>query len=212
MGEATVRLKEKQEAGTMISDPFHIHDWNSKNYILDWAKRQDERKADRRRQFEFIADLIPFDRAAPIAILDIGAGYGALTQFLLRQFPNGKAVCQDGSAEMVKLGLSRMARLKNRFAYVLSDFTKPGWSKTLEGEFDAVVSSRAIHNAREPEIIRNIYKEIFPFVKAGGCFLNVDGLRPPVEEQLEWLKETGFKGVRCFWQSKNRSLFGGFKS
>lgn len=196
----------------MIPDLFHIHDWNSKNYILDWAKRQDERKVDRRRQFELIADLIPFDSEAPIAILDVGAGYGALTEFLLRRFPNGKAVCQDGSAEMAKLGLARMTSIQERFTYVLSDFTKPGWSKGLKGEFEAVVSSRAIHNAREPEIIRNIYKEIFPLVKIGGCFLNVDGLRPPVEEQLEWLKGAGFKGVRCFWQSRNRALFGGFKS
>src|SRR4030095_8555900 len=76
----------------------------------------------RRPQFQTIADAIPFARDAAIEILDVGAGYGALTQFLLEQFPNTTALCQEGSEEMAKLGRRRMAKWKDRFDYVIADF------------------------------------------------------------------------------------------
>ena len=55
-----------------------------------------------------LAKTIPYDKKLPIRILDVGAGYGALTQFLLSYFPKATAVCQDGSKEMAKLGGGRL--------------------------------------------------------------------------------------------------------
>ena len=63
----------------------------------------------RQEPFRVLAQTIPYDKNLPIRILDVGAGYGALTQFLLSQFPNATAVCQDGSEEMAKIGQERMA-------------------------------------------------------------------------------------------------------
>jgi hypothetical protein len=88
-----------------------------------------------------IADAIPFGRDAAIQILDVGACYGALTQFLLEEFPNATALSQDGSDEMAKLGRRRMAKWKGRFDYVIVDFSKRGWSRGIHGNFDAVVST-----------------------------------------------------------------------
>jgi hypothetical protein len=28
---------------------------------------------------------------------------------------------------------------------------------------------------------------------------------------MEWLREAGFKDVKCFWSGESRALFGGFK-
>jgi SAM-dependent methyltransferase len=87
----------------------------------------------------------PFPRQTlPIKILDVGAGYGALTQFMLKYFFNATAVCQDGSEEMIALGRERMADLTGRFDYVLCDFSRHGWSQLITGPFEAVVSSIAI--------------------------------------------------------------------
>jgi SAM-dependent methyltransferase len=157
-----------------ISDPQGLHDWSSKEYVRDWATRQDRYEEERRPQFQMIADAIPFSRDGAIQILDVGAGYGARTQFLLEQFPNATALCQDGSEEMAKLGRRRMAKWKGRFDYVIADFSKPDWSRAIHGTFDAVVSSIAIHNVRVSGIIEAIYKEVFQLVKPGGCFLNLD--------------------------------------
>ena len=187
------------------------HDWDSAEYVSRWAKGQDPKEKDRDAAFTLLADTIPFSKQLPIRILDLGAGYGALTQFLLNRFPKATAVCQDGSKEMATLGAERMRNLSGRFEYVLCDFARAGWSEKLKGPFEAVVSSIAIHNVREPEIIKRIYEDAFPSVKAGGCFLNFDRHRPPIEDQMQWLRGAGFKDVKCFWQDESRAVFGGFK-
>ena len=140
-----------------------------------------------REPFRVLAQAIPYDKNLPIRILDVGAGYGALTQFLLSHFSNATAVCQDGSEQMAKLGQERMQHLKGRFDYVLCDFSQPGWSQKLNGPFEVVVSAIAIHNVRSPKIIERIYNDIFPLVKSGGCFINFDRERPPLDEQMKWL-------------------------
>src|SRR5438128_12024290 len=187
------------------------HDWASPDYVAKWAEGQDPKEKDRQEAFRVMAKTIPYDKELPIKILDVGAGYGALTQFLLKQFPSATAVCQDGSEEMAKLGRERMEHLKGHYTYVLCDFSKPGWSQQLEGPFEAIVSSIAIHNVRRPETVRSIYREIFPLVKSGGCFLNFDRKNPPLRDQREAPPEAGIKDVKCFWNGESRALFGGFK-
>ena len=188
------------------------HDWHSQEYVSKWAEGQDQKEVNRREAFRLLGETIPYDKNAPIRILDVGAGYGALTQFLLNHFSRATAVCQDNSEEMSKLGLERMGNFKGRFSYVYADFRKPGWSAVIKGPFETVVSSIAIHNAREAGIIQAIYKEIFPLVKNGGCFLNFEILTHPLESHLEWLREAGFAGTHCFWQGEERrAVFGGFR-
>ena len=195
-----------------LSDPWNHHDWSSRNYVSRWAERQDQREVDRQEIFQSMAKALPYDQQARIKILDLGAGYGALAQFLLDYFPNATAVCQDGSSEMVKLGRERMKHLKKRVKYVLCDFSKPGWSRKIEGPFEAVVSSIAIHNVRSPDIIQAIYGETFSLVKAGGCFLNFDRMTPSLKEQKKWLRDAGFDKVKSFWDGGRRALVGGFRS
>jgi len=187
------------------------HDWASSEYVSHWAEGQDKKEDLRQKPFRVLAETIPFDKGLPIKILDVGAGYGALTQFLLEHFPNATVLCQDGSQEMMKMGHERMAAYEGRFSYVQSDFGKSGWSQGLVGPFEAVVSAIAIHNVRDPKVMEDIYREILPLLKNGGCFLNFDRPRPPYEEQLTWLRQVGFVNVKCFWKDENRGVFGGFK-
>jgi tRNA (cmo5U34)-methyltransferase len=194
-----------------LVDPWDHHDWSSRQYVSEWAEGQDQREVDREKIFSTIPRIISNNPQAALKILDLGAGYGALAQFLLNHFPKATAVCQDGSAEMAKLGRKRMDHLKERFQYVLCDFSKPGWSRKIKGSFDAVVSSIAIHNVRSPDIIRSIYKETFSLVKPGGWFLNFDRITPSQKEQLAWLREAGFADVQCFWDGGRRAILGGYK-
>ncbi len=171
---------------------YHAHDWHSKEYVEEWAKRQDKAETGRAEQFQIVADILPFGKNDSFTFLDIGAGYGALTLFLLKKFPKAKAVCQDGSEQMAKLGAVRMSKFKSRVNYALSDFSKPGWSKVLHGPFDAVVSSIAIHNVGDPNIIQAIYEDTYPLVKQSGCFINAD-LIFPSSETLGSVLQPGFK-------------------
>jgi SAM-dependent methyltransferase len=194
-----------------LSDPWDHHDWSSREYVSGWAERQNEREIDRQEIFRLIARTLAVDTNAAISILDLGSGYGALAQFLLEHFPRATAVCQDGSDEMVQLGRQRMEHLRGRFQYVLCDFSKAGWSSDITQEFDAVVSSIAIHNVRSPDVIRSIYQDSFHLLKNGGCFLNFDRMTPSQEQQIGWLEQAGFNDVKCFWDGGRRALIGGYK-
>lgn len=194
-----------------ITDPWDHHDWAAGDYVAQWAEKQDTKESERQEAFQVMADTLLYDQNAKFIILDLGAGYGALSQFLLSRYPKAKAVCHDGSAAMLKLGRRRLAKLKTRVKFVQCDLSKRGWSKKIKGPFDAVVSSIAIHNVREHQIIRSIYEEAFSLVKAGGCFLNLDRMTPSVTEQLKWLRAAGFARVRRFWDGGKRAIVGGFK-
>jgi ubiquinone/menaquinone biosynthesis C-methylase UbiE len=185
------------------------HDWDSTEYVSRWAKGQDPKEKDRDAAFTLLADAIPFDKKLPIRILDLGAGYGALTQFLLNRFSNATAICQDGSKEMATLGAERMRNLSGRFEYVLCDFARAGWSEKLKGSFEAVVSSIAIHNVREPKIIERIYEESYPLVKAGGCFLNFDRPRPPWDDQMQWLRARASTTSNVFGRTRAAQCLAG---
>jgi ubiquinone/menaquinone biosynthesis C-methylase UbiE len=187
------------------------HNWHSEEYVSKWAEGQDEREAERRVQFSLMANIIPYEKTAAIRILDVGAGYGALTQFMLARFPNAAAVCLDNSTEMTALGIERMKDLKGRFSYASADLRKLGWSRAALGPFEAVVSAIAIHNVHEADIIRAVYGEIFPLVKKGGCFLNYEILTHPLAHHLEWLGAAGFEDVQSFWSEDRRALLGGFR-
>lgn len=194
-----------------ITDPWDHHDWESRDYVRDWAERQDGGKPHREPAFAVLAETMPFEKNASIKFLDIGSGYGALAAYLLTQFPNAQAVCHDGSAEMLALGREHLAGFASRVLFIQSDLSQPGWSKTLQGPFDAVVSSIAIHNVREYETIRAIYAEAFTALNAGGCFLNLDRMRPSVGERLQWLRDGGYANVKSFWDGGKRAIVGGFK-
>jgi len=194
-----------------ITDPWDNHDWASDEYVKEWAERQDAAKPHRDAAFTVIAGTLPFEKNAPVKFLDIGSGYGALAAFLLTHFPNAQAVCHDGSAEMLALGREHLAGFNGRVQFVQSDLSKSGWSKKLDGAFDAAVSSIAIHNVREYDTIRSIYGETFTALNAGGCFLNLDRMRPSVDEQLQWLRDGGFANVKSFWDGGKRAIVGGFK-
>ncbi len=194
-----------------ITDPLRQHDWNSQEYVEDWAQRQRRNETLRARQFALLAGRVPFDSEAAFRFMDVGCGYGALSKFLLESFPRATAVCHDGSAAMARLGGERMKGLDGRFEYVISDFSKKNWSYVAGGEFDLVVSCNAIHNVRTGEVIKAIYSEIFGRVRSGGRFFNLDRGSASMDDQLGWFRSAGFQDVTCHEKSSGLSLYGGSK-
>ena len=193
-----------------LVDPLRHHDWNSEEYVEDWANRQRVNETLRNRQFTLLAGLVPMGREDPFRFMDVGCGYGALSRFLLEHFPGATAVCHDGSAAMAKLGGERMRHLEGRFEYVISDFSKRGWSRAAEGEFDLVVSCNAIHNVRLGPVIEAVYEEVFGRVRSGGRFFNLDR-GSAVQDQLGWFRSAGFQDVECHEKGSGLSLYGGAK-
>lgn len=163
---------------TTSSDPTGRHDWHSPSYVDEWITSSTARDEARRKILRRVAALIPHEPQSAIRVLDVGAGYGALSAQILARFPRAELVCQDFSEPMFEHARQRLAWAAPRVTFARSDLRKPDWTAVLEGPFDAVVSAIAIHNVRDLERIRAIDREIYELVAAGGCFLNAELIFP----------------------------------
>src|SRR5215204_6351719 len=123
--------------------------WGDKNFIEDSASKGSWQAPIRDVQTAMVLRMIPQPIDAPMRILAVGAGYGALAAALLRDRPNATAVCLDASDAMLQLGPAKNPDLKHRMAFVQGSLHSPAWLNSVPGAFDAVVSARALHHFTE---------------------------------------------------------------
>jgi tRNA (cmo5U34)-methyltransferase len=151
--------------------------WGDQAFIEHWATKVSWQAPIRDVQTAMALRMSPHPIDAPIRILDIGAGYGALAAAVLRDRPTATAVCLDASEAMLKLGPEKNTDLKDRMTFVQGSLESGDWLKSVDGMFDAVISSRALHHFTENQRRRDIFKELFNLVRSGGCFINADNVR-----------------------------------
>jgi tRNA (cmo5U34)-methyltransferase len=151
--------------------------WGDQEFIEHWATKVSWQAPIRDVQTAMALRMIPQSIDAPIRILDIGAGYGALAAAALRDRPTATAVCLDASDAMLKLGPEKNPDLKDRMMFVQGSLESSDWLRSVDGMFDAVISSRALHHFTENRRRRDIFKEVFNLVRSGGCFINADNVR-----------------------------------
>jgi SAM-dependent methyltransferase len=155
------------------------HDWSSEAYVDEWVRRQradDHLRSDR---FALMCDLFPFSRDAAVTILDLGAGYGPVSAFILERYPRAVCVGQDGSEPMLAQARTMLAGYGARFVTHRSDLFDPGWLPRAFAPFDAAVTSACLHNLRSFGRIAEIYREVREHLKPGAVFLNVDLINAP---------------------------------
>lgn len=158
--------------------------WERKEEVKHFVEKADLVIPRRRDQIEFIVQLIPRERSAPIRVLDLGAGQGTLAEAVLEAFPNSRVVCLDGSAVMMKIGMGRLGKYKNRVSFVLEELDNPSWLKSIDGKFDAVVSSLAIHHLRDRRK-KALFREIWGVTKDKGALIIAD----PVKAESRFLEQ-----------------------
>jgi tRNA (cmo5U34)-methyltransferase len=126
-------------------------------------------------------------------ILDLGAGTGLLSQFLLGYFPKASYTLVDVSGEMLQVARQRFAGA-DRFTYAVEDY-----SRVLpKGKYDLIVSALSIHHLPDADKMK-LYRKIHASLSASGWFLNVDQYRaemPLLERMynaqwLEYIRQSG---------------------
>lgn len=149
------------------------HHWREPERVQEYVARMDARAAEREQQFALLARLLPYPADSAIAVLDLGAGYGAVAAALLRAFPHAAATLLDISEAMLAVGAERMAPFAGRYHYVHGDFADGELSEAVGGPFHAIVSARAIHHL-PAAATRALYAACAARLLPGGCLFNLD--------------------------------------
>ncbi|MGY6661761.1 MAG: peptide chain release factor N(5)-glutamine methyltransferase [Glycocaulis sp.] len=97
------------------------------------------------------------DRSAPLKILDIATGSGAIALALLSELPNAHAVATDISPAALEIAKANAARnqLSGRIR-----FLETGWADGVDGPFDLLVSNPPYI---APEVIATLEPEVRDF-------------------------------------------------
>jgi ubiquinone/menaquinone biosynthesis C-methylase UbiE len=182
------------------------HDWHSSDYVSEWITRDTTRDRERRPLLQQMLSFAPFPPEAVLEVLDVGAGYGVVSEEVLQAFPAARITLQDYSQPMLDRARQRLADHSGRLRYVLCDLVDPSWPQQVGGPFDLAVSAIAIHNLRNPERIFACYRGIHDVLKPGGCFLNCDRFVEGIEPHLAALREARFGDVGRPWQEAPRAI------
>ena len=186
--------------------PSVPHDWHSEGYVADWIAHDVARDPVRRPRLREMLAAAPFARDARLDVIDVGAGYGAVTEELMALFPAAEITLQDYSQPMLAEAHRRLAAHASQLRTVVCDLTDPAWPSTAGGPFDLAVSAIVLHNLRDRGKIFACYRAIRGLLRPGGWFLNYDLFFDGVEPHLNAMREAGFSPVECRWQEPPRAI------
>ena len=196
----------------MSSASDHIrvdhHDWHSPQYVDEWITRDFTRDEERRLRLRRMLAAAPWQADADIKVLDVGGGYGVVTEEVLSTFPCAIVTLQDYSAPMLDQARQRLAAHAARVKYSLADLRDPAWTTAVGGLFDLAVSAIAIHNLRDSGEIADSYRGIAAVLKPGGVFLDYDlfGLISGTDVQMQTIRDAGFATVDCLWKQERLAV------
>jgi tRNA (cmo5U34)-methyltransferase len=213
--------------GSPMSSKPEVNLWPSAEHALEYLRRADSIP----HRVEGEATLLEFMPAGAGRILDLGSGGGRLLALVKAARPGARYVALDFSPTMVET-LRKLFAEDGSVTIVAQDLDK---ELPAMGQFDAVVSSFAIHHLVH-ERKRSLYKEIFELLAPQGVFCNLEHVSSPspelhgeflkaidcaeedpsnklldLETQLAWLREIGFIDVDCHWKWRELALLVGVK-
>jgi SAM-dependent methyltransferase len=184
------------------------HDWHSRGYVDEWIARDVTRDEERRLRLREMLAAAPVAPDAEIAVLDVGGGYGVVTEEVLRAFPHATVTLQDYSQPMLERASERLATDRERVRFVLGDLRDPAWTTAVGGPFDLATSAIALHNLRDLGDIAAAYRAIAGLLKPGRAFLDYDlfGLIGGADAQVDTIRAAGFAAVDCLWQHERLAI------
>jgi SAM-dependent methyltransferase len=188
------------------------HDWHSQTYVDQWIKRDEGRDSERRPRIKQMIAMAKLPRDEPLTALDIGAGYGFVTEEVLHSFPKARVTLQDFSELMLARAREHLAWSAGQLSFVLADLTDPNWNEKVGGPFDLIVSAIAIHNLRSRDKIAACYRGVAGLLKPGAQFLDYDLFRScgGIETHIAMMQEAGMTRVSCAWDDGHATIVAGY--
>lgn len=184
------------------------HDWHSLGYVDQWITKDVGRKDERRPVLDKMMFFAGFAADARLRVLDIAAGYGAVTDAVMTAFPRAGVTLQDFSQQMLDRAREHLSPRFPACKYVCCDLTDATWSRAVGGPFDLAISAIGIHNLADFAAISRCYQGVSTLMAVGGCFLNCDYFSHigGVEAHLQALRDAGFTSADRPWQDEKRAI------
>lgn len=102
------------------------------------------------------------------SVLDLGAGTGLMSSFILQKYPKLKLTLIDLSDGMLEIARARFSNHSN-IKYIASDYTEFDYSEP----YDLVISSLSIHHMIDSEK-QELFQKLYSIMTPGSIFINVD--------------------------------------
>lgn len=115
-------------------------------------------------------------------ILDLGAGTGLLTEWVIKKYPKAEYILVDIAEEMLSVAKERFNGLHN-IRFVVEDYR----SGITGCKYGAIISSMSIHHLDSNEK-RQLYINIFNSLEEGGVFVNADQVKGEDAESEDIVK------------------------
>jgi tRNA (cmo5U34)-methyltransferase len=126
--------------------------------------------------FAAALEQIPFKKAAPIRVLDLGAGTGLFSWHVLEEYPAAMFTLCDLAPKMLEIARQRFSPYPGQFTYLIEDYRQISTDQT----FDLVISSLSIHHLSD-EDKRALFARIHSLLDNDGLFINIDQVWGPTE-------------------------------
>ena len=177
------------------------HDWQSRDYVDSWIAKDRTREERRRPLFDQMIAAIPFPKTASIRVLDVGGGYGAVSDAVLAAFPNASVTLQDYSQAMLGQARGHLSAYGARVSFALGDLCDRDWVAQVQPPFDVAVSAIAIHNLMTMAAIAPVYADIRKLLKSGGVFIDYDHFDhvESIDAHDAAMRRGGFVTVERLW-------------
>jgi tRNA (cmo5U34)-methyltransferase len=133
--------------------------------------------------FSVALQVIPFSSDQAIAVLDLGAGTGLFSQYVLARYPHGTFVLMDLAVELLEIARRRFQNHSSQFSFVTGDYREI----SDDGQYDLVISSMSIHHLPDEDKQR-LFGQVFRLLRKPGVFVNIDQIRgeTPDLQRLYW--------------------------
>jgi tRNA (cmo5U34)-methyltransferase len=145
--------------------------------------------------YQTAVEIIPFEPSEPIRVLDLGAGTGLMSSFVLDAFPQAHLTLVDVSDEMLARARERFVARQGQVDFVIADYSR----FDLPGGYDLVVSALSIHHLADEDKAA-LFSRVRGMLVHGGAFVNADqmlGSTPTTDRRYvdTWLQRVRASGI-----------------
>ena len=165
---------------------FNKSNWANPEFSRGYVDNADVFIVERRRMLAVLQSFYRhfMKNGTCKTILDLGCGDGIVTAAIAEAGGPISATLVDGSEDMIAKAKARLTGLSDA-RYVHASFQKILRENQLEGPYDFIVSSLAIHHLKLDEKTA-LFKKAYSLLKPGGHFVNIDVVLAPSEKLEQW--------------------------